>query len=839
MSDSYFFGFSNDNLYQQNEIKCQSNCISPNKKYIYSIDHFSSGFSNEECIVTPPINPTEAPINPTEAPINPTNKPVGPSVCPSKPSGPVDDLSSNPTSYTNKSVIYGCNLEISSKIISDQHIVHLYQCTFNGLQDESSEGGGAIYIMTTSKGPTNKTCIIEDCTFSNCQSTKGGALSIVTAQPTRFFSILRSKFNNNKAIGEGGAIYFHAVYSTIDSCEFTNNQAGSGNGSEIYFLCKESEGGISTNPFLIQNSKFEVNEADTSSNMIYLDWIKSSDFEFKKNEVRITSTNNNYLFSSKGDLNTGRMTIESNCISDKSRLCESNNIALHDKITPGFPTICGSILPPTEGPINPTETPNNPTEAPINPTEGPINPTYTPNNPTEAPINPTYTPNNPTEAPINPTEISNTPIISGPIDDELTVDQTINFTGDSVEFNKNGYKVDEKDISVTDKKAEIILINPMKGLSLIKINTTTEKPEKAVFVSPTTKNTDAIILTPTDGSNDYGQGEIGIHANSNLNNIILQTEKVPLNIYSNEASDVSFKLEKSTNESTIYLNHLIMNDGSLQMKVPDEVETIQFIVVEVYKLDKIEALRSNKEQIETRIDELRLRSGSHLTLASTNIRKVIKASPRSKLSIEGSAAFNNETKIEMTETSFINFGSSNVEGIISEIKLSENGTDVNHLQEDESIIPLICGDNFKCSDWKDNFVGNIKYIAAKCISYNNQECLAATNKPVVVDKHSGNKSLPTGAIIAIVVVVVVVIAAILIVIILVKKKSNYNYNHFNDDAFQGEIEGDNRSVESFGENSLNNSSLTEEFDNILYNSADQHHSSSDDPFMKEFEDNSA
>ncbi|KAK8887175.1 hypothetical protein M9Y10_038213, partial [Tritrichomonas musculus] len=555
-----------------------------------------------------------------------------------------------------------------------------------------------------------------------------------------------------------------------------------------------------------------------------------------------------------------------------------------------FPTICGSVIPPvnpTEEPIKPTEEPIKPTEEPVNPTEEPVKPTEEPIKPTEEPVKPTEEPIKPTEEPIKPTESSSEPIIateslaldptisstptnvpeptnskqptemiqsfesasesifvpsptvSGPLDDELSVDETVNFTGDSIELNKDGYKADNKEFSVTDKKADIILINPQEDVSLIKINTTAEKPEKSVFVSPSNKGTDAIILAPSDGT-DYGQGEVGIHANSNLKNVILQTEKVPLNIYNNETTDVSIKLEKETNESTIYLNHLIMNNGSLQMKVPDEIQTIQFIVVEVYKLDKIETIR-NKEQVETKIDELRLRSGSQLTLAKTNITKVIKASPRSKLVIEGRAAFNNETKIEMTESSFIDFGSSIVDGICNEIKLSENGTDINRLQEDETIIPLICGSNFDCPAWKDNYVGNMEFISAKCISYNNQQCLAATNKPITANRNSKNKALPTGTIIAIVIIVViVVIAAILIVIILVKRKSN-NYNYNNNEAHSQEIEDGIGNNESMNEISVNNgSTIPAEFENVLYNSADEHSISiSNDPFLREFEETQA
>ena len=171
------------------------------------------------------------------------NTPIEPSVpyeCPAKPTETFDDLSQNPQEYKNKAVLYGCNLNIGSRINSKLHCVAIYSCIFNELQDNSIEGGGAIYIFTSSNKNNSETKLnyIIDCKFTKCHAINGGAISIDTAQNVRFFNITRCIFENNKAETSGGAIYFNAVYATINQCVFVNNEANI-NGSEIYFHCKE------------------------------------------------------------------------------------------------------------------------------------------------------------------------------------------------------------------------------------------------------------------------------------------------------------------------------------------------------------------------------------------------------------------------------------------------------------------------------------------------------------------------------------------------------------------------------------------------------------------------
>lgn len=377
---------SGDPITSNGKYVFSNNCISSTDESIIASSSASSlniNFETDFRSSCPNINPTQ-PIEPTQdqtESTEPTQEPIEsieptkePIICPEKPSGTVDDLKNNPLKYTSKSVLYGCDLEIQTKINSEEHCVHLYYCTFNKLQATGLDEGGAIYIKTSSNGPTEKKNHIYRCTFKQCYASNGGAIAVATAQTSRFFNITSCIFENNEAMINGGAAYFKIVYATIESSKFINNKAGD-NGGEIYFLCGENKGGSSQNPFLIQNNKFELT-VERNTNMLYLEWTNSADFIFTNNEVKIISTNTNHFFGSEGNLNEGKMSISSNCISpSKNYICNSSNTALFNKVQNGFPNLCESTEPtdPTES-IEPTQEPiesneptitNEPTQIPM------------------------------------------------------------------------------------------------------------------------------------------------------------------------------------------------------------------------------------------------------------------------------------------------------------------------------------------------------------------------------------------------------------------------------------------------------------------------------------------
>ena len=46
--------------------------------------------------------------------------------CPAKPSGTVDDLSTNPEKFKTNSILYGCSLNIESRIYIAFHFIHVH-----------------------------------------------------------------------------------------------------------------------------------------------------------------------------------------------------------------------------------------------------------------------------------------------------------------------------------------------------------------------------------------------------------------------------------------------------------------------------------------------------------------------------------------------------------------------------------------------------------------------------------------------------------------------------------------------------------------------------------------
>ena len=122
----------------------------------------------------------------------------------------------------------------------------------------------------------------------------------------------------------------------------------------------------------------------------------------------------------------------------------------------------------------------------------------------------------------------------------------------------------------------------------------------------------------------------------------------------------------------------------------------------------------------------------------------------------------------MSESSFIEFGQSEIEGICKEIRINKEKS-INQL-EDEIEVKLICGANFDCSSWKQKYIEDDLYKYAKCSrnSNNNEMCLIASNK---AEPPAKKKSLSGGAIAGIIIAVIVVVVAVIVGIVVWKKKT--------------------------------------------------------------------
>lgn len=294
-----------------------------------------------------------------------------------------------------------------------------------------------------------------------------------------------------------------------------------------------------------------------------------------------------------------------------------------------------------------------------------------------------------------------------------------------------------------------------------------------MFVSPQTTNTNIFILPFLLESEDDELGQYGIHANKNINKIYLPKTKVPLNIYNNEKSSCllneEMKTKKVFNNSIYSLNDLIVYKGTIEIKLPDEINQVEFNEIISYKNYSINSFSNN-----IKVNNFTLKLRSSLTISNAIFTENIISGFNSILKIKEKAFFDEQKSIlKLTDTSFINFGKSKIEGICKEIKITNVfSQSLFSIADDvENIIELICGSDFDCSSWKEKFIPNEMYKSAKCIkkNVNNEVCLVASNKE---EKKMTNKnSLSTGAIVRIVLdVSAVVIIAIIVGIVLWQKK---------------------------------------------------------------------
>lgn len=130
----------------------------------------------------------------------------------------------------------------------------LYGCKFQSIRVSSSKGG-AVYISYNSVNSQNNH--FENCIFSNCLGSEGGALYISTAQFSNT-EIYNCTFNNNSATTLGGSILLTNSKFKLFECHFFNNGMNVQNkqifGGTIYFWT--SEGTIKNCKFINNYSRF-------------------------------------------------------------------------------------------------------------------------------------------------------------------------------------------------------------------------------------------------------------------------------------------------------------------------------------------------------------------------------------------------------------------------------------------------------------------------------------------------------------------------------------------------------------------------------------------------------
>lgn len=138
------------------------------------------------------------------------------------------------TGTQNAPIIFaGNNINATSPIISAEADLTMTYCTMQSNVNTSNSGGGAILVQSG-------TVTLDNCTFiGNGTLGQGGALYI-EGQTTKS-QITSSSFTNNTATSGGGAIIYNGDVAvgtdythTLRSCTFTGNSTSGGNGGGIY-----------------------------------------------------------------------------------------------------------------------------------------------------------------------------------------------------------------------------------------------------------------------------------------------------------------------------------------------------------------------------------------------------------------------------------------------------------------------------------------------------------------------------------------------------------------------------------------------------------------------------
>ena len=364
---------------KQTKISLSNNCIYPSESNIIKakdLTFFKSGFPTickvdesttpiqiptqtpTTSIQTPTIEPTQTPtIEPTQII---TSKPPDTIVCPSKPTKSLLELQENqglPSGNTKN--IYAENKNLKNIKGTNCNIV-ICHCSFIGIEDRSSNGGGAIYISGSRSNPTGNSTIT-GCTFKKCKGQKGGAVSISTEQRVRLFAFNYCTFEENEATGTdkyGGAIYFLWAFGSIHKCTFINNKGK--NGCDFYYKYKNKDP-ISANFLEISENTFESNINDNLDKcLIYFDWSsKTSTITFKSNNVKIgSSVSDLYLFGDTTGFVSSYISLSDNCIiPGKSYIVKSNYVAF-EQYKNGFLDECSKdqIMPSLTKSPKPTVT---------------------------------------------------------------------------------------------------------------------------------------------------------------------------------------------------------------------------------------------------------------------------------------------------------------------------------------------------------------------------------------------------------------------------------------------------------------------------------------------------
>lgn len=380
-----------------------------------------------------------------------------------------------------------------------------------------------------------------------------------------------------------------------------------------------------------------------------------------------------------------------------------------------------------------------------------------------------------------------------PITDEYapSIDDSFISTGNNVLYNEDGYYDDDKFVSTKGNQNDILLAKTDKQELTITTNSD-GKPNSKLFVSPQKKNA---VITVSSQNKAYGSGQVGVHSNSNNPTINLPQTEVPLNVFNNEQSSLNLILNSNSNSQLldedvkISLGKLILCRGNLQMKMQNEKSKIKFENIEAYLNNSFNAL-SNQDEVDILVGTLKMNPYSSVTSSNLVINNKIITMPHSKIEFKDEIKFNKKSIIELSDSSFIEFGESEIEGVCKEIKIKREKS-ADSLEDSQEIdAKLICGKHFDCSEWKEKYTEDSIYKYAKCVKENDEVCLVASNKNEKGSNKTKKNKLSGGAIAGIIIAVVVVLICIIVLVVMLQKKTikrrNVEYVE-NDNSLEEEL----------------------------------------------------
>lgn len=359
-----------------------------------------------------------------------------------------------------------------------------------------------------------------------------------------------------------------------------------------------------------------------------------------------------------------------------------------------------------------------------------------------------------------------------------TVDSTsFIVSGSSITLTGDGYKDGDKLVSTKSSTAEIILIKMNQFKFEINVDPE-EEPSQKRYISPLDTGATITVNQPKNGS--FGVSQIGIDSNGRDPQINIPVPSVPLNFYSNESSVIKLVIQKPLDDpsdgkeeevvESISVRNVLLQGGKLLVNAPIDVSKIEYNEISAFNNVLFDSVSGNNNNpITTAVQSMTLNQGCSFKISKLTLHSNLTAGQNAKVTINGHVTFDSESTLTLSHLSFIDLGESTIDGAAKSVTvISDAKSAHSKLLENEE--KVICGANFKCSEWLSKFNPTDDYPQAKCPeTQGEQQCLVAVRKDD--GSNGGGKGKNKTVIIAVVVVVVVVvIAAVVVTVIIIMKK---------------------------------------------------------------------